>query len=134
MAAWERADVDALVALLHSDARLIMPPRATWFDGAEAIGTFFAQFVFSDERGSWRVLATGANRQLALGVYRRGLGRHVYRAYGVAVLAIRGDGITEIAMFTDPGAVLFFDGLELRWLANPGRRPLLLTVLSVGRR
>ena len=42
-------------------------------------------------------------------------------------------GTGERRVFTE-GAVLYFDGLGLRWLVNPGVRPLLLTALSLRRR
>jgi RNA polymerase sigma-70 factor, ECF subfamily len=102
VAAWERADVDALITLLRRDARLVMPPRATWLDGPRAIGTFFEDHVFVELGGGWRLLETGANRQPAVGVYWRAPGQRRHRAYGVAVLAVRGDAIAEIAMFKDP--------------------------------
>ena len=40
--AWERADTQALVALLCADATFSMPPHATWFSGKAAIVQFLA--------------------------------------------------------------------------------------------
>ena len=38
--ALERADVDAVVAMLAADAAFTMPPRPTWYRGREAVAAF----------------------------------------------------------------------------------------------
>src|SRR3989441_6619964 len=40
--AWERGDVDAVVAMLTDDAGFAMPPLASWFRGGAAIKIFLA--------------------------------------------------------------------------------------------
>ena len=42
VAAWERADVEAVVGLLAEQAVASMPPVPTWFRGREAVATFLA--------------------------------------------------------------------------------------------
>ena len=45
--AWERNDVDAILAMLTQDVAFAMPPRATWFRGQEAVGAFLRRAPLS---------------------------------------------------------------------------------------
>ena len=67
--AWERADVDTVVAMLTADASMTMPPLPTWYRGRDAIAAFLeADALRADKR--WRVVPVRANGQLAFGKYR----------------------------------------------------------------
>src|SRR5207247_5708135 len=68
VAAWERNDVDALVALLADDARMTMPPLPSWYAGRDAIRTFLGGWPFSGAK-RWRLVPARANAQLAFGGY-----------------------------------------------------------------
>ncbi len=68
--AFLRYDVDALVALLHQDATLSMPPYTLWLRGHQAIRTWLLGRG-SGCRGS-RLLPTAACGSPAFGQYRSG--------------------------------------------------------------
>ena len=65
--AWDRGDVDAVVAMLAEEATFSMPPNAEWFRGREAIRDFLPRGPLSIPR---RFVATRANGQLAFGTYK----------------------------------------------------------------
>jgi len=64
--AWARNDVDTIVAMLTDTATLAMPPIPSWYSGRDAIEKVLRDVVFDGSR-SWRMLATTANGQLAVG-------------------------------------------------------------------
>jgi RNA polymerase sigma-70 factor, ECF subfamily len=101
MEAHERADAGALAELLSEDARLVMPPTPTWFDGREAIVTFHAHQVFVPEI-AMRFAPTGANRQPALAIYKRPPGETEYSPLAIDVLRVEDGLVTEITAFLLP--------------------------------
>jgi RNA polymerase sigma-70 factor (ECF subfamily) len=100
--AWERSDTAALVGLLRSDARLVMPPRPTWFAGRDAIEMFLREHVFGDMGTGWRLRPTAANRQPAFALYHQEAGVPGHRPYAIGVLRVHGGQIEELAMFGQP--------------------------------
>ena len=100
VAAWERADVAALLELLAEDARFTMPPLSAWFLGREDIGRFLSQRMFATP---WRLLPTGANGQLAFACYQGDAGDGRFRLGAINLLRLRAGRIVEIAGFLDPG-------------------------------
>ena len=99
--AHERADVDLLAALLREDARLTMPPHATWFEGRAAIVTA-SQQGFEPDFGVLRGAVAGANRQPAAAWYLRAPGQTDYRPLALDVLRIEHGLVAEITSFVDP--------------------------------
>ena len=100
-AAFENADVTALMRLLRADAVCEMPPMPRWFAGREQIGRFLATWVLR-EPGNYRLIPTAANGQPAFAGYLRdhdGL----YHAHVVQVLTCTAAGVARIVAFTDPG-------------------------------
>ena len=67
--AWERNDVDAILAMLTQDVAFAMPPRATWFRGQEAVGAFLRRAPFGAPAGAGGSSLTSAGGQPAFGTY-----------------------------------------------------------------
>lgn len=106
--AWERADVDGLVALLTDEAIFSMPPSASWYAGRAAIRTFIAATVFADQGmfqgeafGRWHLLPTHANHQPAYAIYQKNEAGE-YQAFGIHVIDVQADRIAEVVSFIDP--------------------------------
>ena len=98
--AFERNDVDAVVAMLTDDATHAMPPTPTWFSGREAIAAFYAAEPLSGER-QWRHLPTRVNGQPAVGCYSRDGEEGSFTAHVLDVLTLRGPRIAAITSFVD---------------------------------
>ena len=102
MAAHERADANAIAALLREEALLTMPPHPLWFVGRAQIVAFTAE-VFDPGsphyHGAWRSLPTWANRQPAAALYVRRPGTSEYRAQVLDVLRVEDGTIAAITAF-----------------------------------
>ncbi|CAN5900339.1 sigma-70 family RNA polymerase sigma factor [soil metagenome] len=108
--AFERYDMGALVALLHEDATLSMPPFALWLQGADQLIEWFVGHGSVCE-GS-RLVATAANGTAAFGSYHRAEGGG-HEPFGLQVLEISGGRITGHHNFLGPDLFEAF-GLPLR--------------------
>lgn len=97
--AFERFDVDALVALLHEDAVTSMPPYLWWLRGREEIRT---AFLASDGtcHGS-RLIPTAASGSPAFGQYvpHGPGGAHI--PWALSVIEVAGGRITAITTHLD---------------------------------
>ncbi len=98
--AWERADVDAVVAMLASDAVMTMPPLPTWYHGREAVTAFLEGWPLKRGR-RWRVVPAPANGQLAFALYRWVEERAIFEAHDILVLTLAEDRIAEMTGFLD---------------------------------
>jgi len=105
--AHERADVDALAALLREDARLTMPPHPTWFEGRAAI-LVAAKQGFDPRFGDLRSVPAWANRQPGVAHYLRAPGETRFGALAIDVLRIEGGRIDEITSFVGPALFAAF--------------------------
>jgi RNA polymerase sigma-70 factor, ECF subfamily len=111
VAAWEDADVDAIMALLADDATIAMPPRPSWYRGREAIRTFLAGWPLAKGH-SWRLVSTRANGQLAFVTYGTPADAGE-PAHALQLLTLTPDGaIQDITAFLDP---------DERWIQDPPR-------------
>jgi RNA polymerase sigma-70 factor (ECF subfamily) len=101
--AWERADVDELVKLLHADATLAMPPMSQWLHGPAAIGISIAAMVFGPVgAGGFRLVPTRANGLPAFAAYKRG-DDGMFHAFALHVLELESrERIGGIVAFLDP--------------------------------
>jgi RNA polymerase sigma-70 factor, ECF subfamily len=109
VAAFEAYDMDALVALLHEDATMSMPPIALWLRGQEHIRTWFLT-AGAGCAGS-RLITTMANGLPAYGQYRCIEGE--YLPWGLGVLEISDGRVTGINTFLDAERLFPLFGLPL---------------------
>jgi RNA polymerase sigma-70 factor (TIGR02960 family) len=105
VAAWERADVPALVGMLTEDARLTMPPLPIWLDGVDMVALFLRERIFATP---WRVVPSTVNGQLGFVAYQ-GQPDGSFALGGVNVLTVRGDRVSAITSFLDPAWLGPFD-------------------------
>jgi RNA polymerase sigma-70 factor, ECF subfamily len=97
--AWERGDVDAILAMLADDATLAMPPLPTWYRGRDAIAAFLTGFALRDR---WRLVPTRANGQLAFGCYAWEADTSSYTPLSLDVLTLHGATATDVTSFVSP--------------------------------
>lgn len=96
--AFHRYDVDALVATLHHDATLSMPPYTLWLRGPDAVrGWLLGRGSVCRGSRLVRVAASGAP---AFAHYHA-VGDGAYEAWGIIVLELDGDRITAWNEFLD---------------------------------
>jgi RNA polymerase sigma-70 factor (TIGR02960 family) len=112
VAAWDRADVDALLDLLAEDAHFTMPPLPAWFRGKSDIGRFLSERVFEIPRRARPVVASG---QLAMVCYGRDRDSHRFVLDALNVLTVRGGQIAAMNAFLDPATLRWFD-LPEEWV------------------
>jgi RNA polymerase sigma-70 factor, ECF subfamily len=108
VSAWERNDVDAVVAMLAEDAKLAMPPLPAWYRGLEHVTVFLSGGPLAGTT-RWRLVPTRANGQLAFGLYAWDDETQTFRPRAIDVLTLRGARILEITAFLTPDAFRGFD-------------------------
>jgi RNA polymerase sigma-70 factor, ECF subfamily len=97
--AWERGDVEAILALLAQDARFTMPPLPTWYQGRAAIAVYLNRSALTVR---WRLLPARANGQLAFAAYAWEAEKGVYTPLSLDVLTLEGTEAREITSFVTP--------------------------------
>jgi RNA polymerase sigma-70 factor (ECF subfamily) len=96
--AMNRADVDAVVAMLAEDAAWSMPPLPQWFEGLDALRGFLVRGPLSGQ-WRWRRVPAHANGQLAVAAYTWVEATQDHRPFALDVLTLRGDRIAAVTSF-----------------------------------
>jgi len=110
--AFERYDMDSLVALLHEDATLSMPPYAMWLRGHADIRGWMLGTGF-ECRGS-RLVVVAANGLPAAGQYRPSGPGGSFEPWALQVLETSGGRITALNAFLDVDRLFPLFGLPDR--------------------
>ena len=108
VASVEQGDTPALIALLTDDAWLTMPPLPYAYQGGKAIARFIARERGGRRQANLRLVSTRANGQPAFGCYLPDPEAATARAYGIMVLALREDHISDITWFGQPSLFAHF--------------------------
>jgi RNA polymerase sigma-70 factor (ECF subfamily) len=104
--AFERGEVEAILARLADDAVFSMPPYAAWYRGREQLRE---SWLFPDERPTGlRFVPTRANEQVALGLYKLDPAAGRFRPVALEVLTLRGELVAEVTSFRDPALMRAF--------------------------
>jgi RNA polymerase sigma-70 factor (ECF subfamily) len=96
--AWERNDVDAVVAMLTEDAAISMPPLSSWFGPRDEFEAFLRNFPMNGQI-RWKMRITTANGQPAFGAYAWDPDERAYLAFALNVLTFRGEKISDVVAF-----------------------------------
>jgi RNA polymerase sigma-70 factor, ECF subfamily len=116
--AWERNDVEAVVAMLTEDAAIAMPPLASWFGPRDVFADFLERWPMS---GTWRwkAVQTRANGQPALAFYQWDEALDRYEPFALNVLAFRGKAIKDVTAFVVRTLDVPDESGFQRWAAQP---------------
>jgi RNA polymerase sigma-70 factor (TIGR02960 family) len=103
--AFERGDVEGIVALLTDDAVLSMP----WeYHGFEAIAAALWNGAFRQGERFYRLVPTRANGRPAFGYYTRDPQAAVAHGRGIIVLGLAGSAVSEFVCFPDTAVLASF--------------------------
>jgi hypothetical protein len=129
--AFERFDLDRLVALLTQDARLTMPPEPFELRGPLAIAGFLQETHFWGQ--AHKLIPTRANGQPALVFYLADPCAPIWRASSFVVLTLRGNQVSVITRFSDRGCSPA-SGFPVRCRETDGHRPIMPDQFTASRR
>jgi len=120
--AWEKGDLDAIIALLHEDVTLSMPPSPTWISGRPDVARFFTNRVLQAVRDHrFRTVLVEANGTVGAGFYRLGDdGKGAF--FALQILDAKDGRIHVIDHFMTASSheAFFAGGLARRIAATPG--------------
>lgn len=116
---WESSDLDAIVALLHDEVTLSMPPHPTWIRGRAAIGRFYeTRLRRAIDARIFRARLVDANESTGVAFYRLGEGG-VARFFALHVLEGADGKVRVIDHFMGPSAVRAFFASGLASTVQP---------------
>jgi RNA polymerase sigma-70 factor (ECF subfamily) len=98
VAAYESADVNALIALLAEDVVITAPLAGGKYVGTAVAARFFATVTFPPGR-TYRLVPTRANGQPAFGIYVLDPATGVFHANGMMVVTLAGRRISVMTRF-----------------------------------
>ena len=96
--AWDRGDIEAVVAMLTDDACFSMPPAPSWHKGHEQLTKFLGVGPLSGD-WRWRHVYVPANGQPALAFYCWDEAEGTHLAFALNVLTIRDRSISDVTAF-----------------------------------
>jgi RNA polymerase sigma-70 factor (ECF subfamily) len=96
--AWQRGDIEGVVAMLTEDATFSMPPLASWFGPRDEIAIFLKGYPLNGI-WKWRPIRVRANGQEALAFYSWDDETQAYIPFALNVLTLRGDKISDVTAF-----------------------------------
>ena len=102
LAAFERADVPGIIALLAGDVVLEMPPMWNWYAGVPAYAGFMER-VFRTRGAGWTGQPLWANGEAGFAAYLDG------RLHSVQVLTVADGLVVRTSVFADPAVFPLFD-------------------------
>ncbi len=100
MDAWERSDIDAIIAMLTEEAVLAMPSIPTCLAVTRALPQLRAGPLDGEAR--WRMTPTSANGDLAFSAAGLDAAAKAFIPDSLAILTLQGSSIEQICAFHDP--------------------------------
>ncbi len=119
---WEEGDLDAIIALLHDDVTLSMPPSPTWIAGRAGVARFYTNRVSEAVRlHRFRAVMVEANGGPAVGFYHPGEDGN-WRFVALQIITAEDGRIRSIDHFMSASglAAFFANGLAQTLAAPPG--------------
>jgi RNA polymerase sigma-70 factor (ECF subfamily) len=96
--AFDRGDIDGVVAMLAEDATFSMPPARAWYQGHDALTGFLGVGPLSGE-WRWRHVFVRASGQPTLAYYSWDEAEGAYLPFALNVLSIRDGLISDVTAF-----------------------------------
>ena len=122
--AWDREDIDGVVAMLTEDARFSMPPLRSWYGGPGGPGEMARFLRVGPLSGEWRWrhLPVRASGQPALAFYSWDEGERTHLPFALNVLTLRGDRISDVTAFVARSIESEDREAYARWPEEPADR------------